>query len=817
MDMITIWLQRVGGHPIQVFTGYLDSVPYYQAYPGNCTLQATCTLKKIAVTWFDPGLTFYQNIVNDLGWAINPNTGDAEPTLPSQRKVTGSDPTKAINDGGFAQLLYEFMVQICNWNPGNVYISNLPPTLPRKAAELYRKISTATEEDLTALENDLRQIMGITFASDTTTANGTLKKPLEKAITEVRRQGSNYNVNLLVLITAAQLLTGVDPKFHQHYSQDPQGWGYGLFAARPPLTHKTEGGQTTYQEGTTIDGHPIRDFMDPTLATELFCRRLLSSDKSTGRAVVGPLQSKANQGNAAAIRTWIQHATGRTFGVGTFDSAITSAQALVKTFDTSSNTHNSTTVINSTVLGQKHLGWNDDEITSLMSSVEANVFTREYQGKIHNELAPYYYFAKKNHAQVELCKRWTSDPSILLLSFSKGSSGFMPLNQVFDSFKGKTQPSLIIRNVAFSSSGVTEPPAFLVHGKTSNGTAVAKRLLADMPTNSVLIQVPKGASYPTWDGQPPPTNQTLGVQKNPDPSAQQSIQNNGLNFQDLGKLSLAAAFTSQFAIPVNYIESQRLTGEKALLNDISCLDAVGQFCAASMRTFMSLPNGKFLAFYPDYFGAHGRKPYWQIFDIEMLNMGIQLNDTSLATHVYVVGDTFGFGDQSEGMQAFNAIDTRGVATLTQASILESLIVPINHHKFGGNQKESAWGRLKDAYAFLNHYGARPFTQQEPLIRNTFYEFLYAWQTFEQKWAQTFNTEVLFTFQPEVMAGGIIEFPQHNLQMYVESVTHTWDYTEGFFTQAVLSSPAAVKDNGLGVAGLPGFALAGGVNSVGVGL
>src|SRR4051812_16146496 len=56
MDMITIYLQRINGKPIQVFTGYLDSVPYYQMYPGNCQITASCTLKRLSYTWFDPGV-----------------------------------------------------------------------------------------------------------------------------------------------------------------------------------------------------------------------------------------------------------------------------------------------------------------------------------------------------------------------------------------------------------------------------------------------------------------------------------------------------------------------------------------------------------------------------------------------------------------------------------------------------------------------------------------------------------------------------------------------------------------------------------------
>ena len=38
MDPITIWLERIKGYPVQVFTGYLDKTPYLQLYPGVCSL-----------------------------------------------------------------------------------------------------------------------------------------------------------------------------------------------------------------------------------------------------------------------------------------------------------------------------------------------------------------------------------------------------------------------------------------------------------------------------------------------------------------------------------------------------------------------------------------------------------------------------------------------------------------------------------------------------------------------------------------------------------------------------------------------------------
>jgi hypothetical protein len=227
------------------------------------------------------------------------------------------------------------------------------------------------------------------------------------------------------------------------------------------------------------------------------------------------------------------------------------------------------------------------------------------------------------------------------------------------------------------------------------------------------------------------------------------------------------------------------------------LDGVKQFAQASMRNFMSLPDGSFLAFYPDYFGAK-RKPYWYIPDIEIIDMRIQLNDKNLATHVYVTGDTF---DRNGSIDEWDRILTRGVVTIYDVALIAGMMDP-------GNSNLAL-----DPDSFLNHYGARPIAEENPIIRNHFYEFLMAWQRFMQLWASQFATQVEFTFQPELLAGGLVGFPDHYLQMYVDEVTHEFSYESGFSTSAVLSAPSKIK--GAGPRDFPGLVPAGGVNTVGV--
>ena len=296
----------------------------------------------------------------------------------------------------------------------------------------------------------------------------------------------------------------------------------------------------------------------------------------------------------------------------------------------------------------------------------------------------------------------------------------------------------------------------------------------------------------------------------------------GITFKQLAAFSANAAFAANFSFPTDIIGARFLRGEKALMNDVSCLDGVKQLSSASMRTFRSLPDGRFLAFYPDYFAAE-RVPYWRIYNIEITDFGIQLNDEALATHVYVVGDSF-FG--AEGDEPFmQQIRSRGVATIATALMLESFIEPLNmtvqkaKAPEGVGAEDEVKIRLLDgqeqAFNFLNHYGNRPHKEDQPLIRNPVYEFMMAWQRFMWLWAQQFATTCTFTFQPEVMAGGVIHFPDHDVQMFCESVTHNFDYEAGFSTDAVLTAPSLPEGVRRSKVSKPGFALGGAVNTVGL--
>ncbi len=271
----------------------------------------------------------------------------------------------------------------------------------------------------------------------------------------------------------------------------------------------------------------------------------------------------------------------------------------------------------------------------------------------------------------------------------------------------------------------------------------------------------------------------------------------GVDLQTVEAIAKAASFATYLELPgvLDSAESMALKGERSLMNDQPLMPFIEQLCQASLRRFQSMPNGNFFAFYPDYFGGmNHRTPYWHIDDIEILKGHIDLSDEALATHVYVVGDTVGMWD---GINTEDRASSSGVVDIFRAMAADFITgLPISVKKAPNDKK--ALVTKDQTIAFLKKYGARPYYEEAPMVRSSFYELFLAYQKFCLLWSKQFLTEFEFTYMPELFPGGIIALPQHQIQMFIEEVEHQFDYESGFTTKAMLSSPAALKNGPNGV-------------------
>lgn len=781
MDMVTIWLQRIAGRPIQVFTGYLNEVPYYQAYPGDAIFSASCTLKKLAFTWFDPGLPFFQQWVDsNSGWIITSDGNAINPQYltPTQSgnnaPITGTK--TSVSDGGFGELLGRFLVEVAGWANEDVLISDLPKHLPKLAARLYADVNKNSMSDLQNLEKALAQVMSVggwqnPNAQTSDTAAGPAQDPQTLKVVKTAKQACDAaNVPLLACTFAALVQTNLDPAFDTASSkQDPMKAQYGLYGMLPNGQDSLGSPGASAGPGEpTIDGTLVSDIVgDAFVATQIICKRINQYPD---------LKKAAQKNSLDAIVALIEKVLGQKLpSTRSLQTLFNTAKQYSATSYTSAGNNSPASSVD-----PGSLTFKDPKVLGLLSAREKQIVTTHY-----NNTKPWL---------AGILWRAKQDSQKITIAVPAGKIGASTIaltgpSAALTQFFGHLSGDQTVDKVDAVIDGVDR---VLVNGSPSSasGTPGANNVMA-------VTQATQ------------PTNSTTSSSTSSTTSGQAGL---GQTVSDFVTLSANAAFAAQFAFPANVTESLYLTGNRALMNDVSCLDGVKQFCQASMRTFRSLPDGRFLAFYPDYFGAT-RKPYWQIYNIEMTNFGIQLNDQELATHVYVVGDTFGADGQIDW---HDMVSTRGVATVTQAFMLNSFIEPWTPTDPNTPLQQPQIGKqLEDAFSFLQHYGARPYEEDQPLIRNVFYEFLIAWQRFMQKWSALFATECTFTFQPEVMAGGLISFPDHKVQMFCQEVTHTFDYTNGFETQAVLTAPSLASDKRKDRLAFPGFALAGNVNTVGV--
>jgi len=780
MDLCTIWMQRISGRPVQVFTGYLDSVPYYQAYPGNAIFEASCTLKKLAYNWFDPGLPVFINWLKSNGWAFDPSTGNV---IADVDMAASGAPGGALvsNSASFADLLGRFMVDIAGWDPSDVLIGTLPPDLGEKAAALYSDIEGQTQADLQTASAFMGHILGISGSaamdsSITSDPAGSALPPTAlPTIKRIAALATKDGLPPWLLVFAGSALTGFDQSYRNANAGNPS-WGYGLYALRPTVP-------ATSQSMALVDGTPVGNLSDPSISTRIMDARL-NKFKASHPDVV----AKALKGDAAAAAAWVAGAIGRPID----PSKTKSLDALLKASQKVADTQTASAALQTTptvAVQAKSTPLSDVKVQARLNSSEKNTVKTKYDGAIPElgaallvvkSVAPLVRLAGDAAGTAQLFVTGPQADLDRLWSFYKGRQEY---TRVEYKFGGKLQAyqagALSAQSVGLQANGmliVVDAARFDALGTLSLGFDAA------------ALGADDGAAV-----------------------------EGGLTFKQLAAFSANADFAANFAFPTDIVESHLLTGDKALMNDVSCLDGVRQLCAASLRTFRSLPDGRFLSFYPDYFAAE-RDPYWKIYNIEITDFGIQLNDEALATHVYVIGDSFYGGDVQPYMQE---LASRGVATVNQDGILETFIEPLSAlgsdapDTTAGDTTEGVNFRVLDPYEFLNHYGARPHKEDQPLIRNPFYEFMMAWQKFMWLWSQQFATTATFTFQPEVMAGGVIHFPDHDVQMFCESVTHDFDYEGGFQTQAVLAAPSLPAGKRRSKISKPGFALGGAVNTVGM--
>ena len=778
MDPITIYMSRYEDFPVQVFTGYLDKTPYLQLFPGTVQLQASCTLKRLLHTYWDPALSFTKQFMAKYGWFQDQNTGQMQNVA---EQVTSLEDKGKLSDGSIGQVLYAVLTEprLGNWKDNEVFIEQLPPDLIRRIKNIYMKFAQDQKELEAQLTTLLSQIVGSgANGSGGGNPNGAATPSgevlgLDKIVPAMEAISNQYNVPPELTIAVYLIEWGKAGN-----KDRPDGTYTGYFQqqhANPPYAY----GTMSKKAPTVAETH------DLTIATTGFVTA------AAGLAQAHPefkndLYSWAI--NTQGVENNLSRQSPDYRYAAQFEQVVAEAKADLTKYGKNpiAPTLTGTTVTKPATKSKAATTTAGARTGTIYEAIVAEA------NRLDSINAPY-----NNSRPPSDTAGYDCSSSCATLLRAAGIS--VPFFSTVDAPNYMTpgeDPSgrLTFWNDDINSVGGNSVHIFATIGGRDWGTSHENPGGGPGFTSTH----PKTGFRPYHLKRNLDSPASLPIDANTDVPGGSTSGTPGSVLND----TTATAFANQVSWPgvEESSEAVLLQGDKSLMNDKQIMPFIQELTSAALRQFQSLPNGDFFAFFPDYFGDFNhRKPYWKIDDIEILDGKIELTDDALATHVYIAGDT---GVPFDGVNFYDQILSGGVVTIFNA--FESGFVlgsddetPSKSSFDARNHKSRLLAERADAVKFLQKYGARPYYEPVPAIRSHFYEAFYAFQTFQLLWSRTFLTEFQFTFMPEVYPGGIVAFEDHNLQCYVDSVSHDFDYEAGFTTTAQLSAPAYYDPTGKG--------------------
>lgn len=813
MDPITIYLRRLSGHPVRVFTGFLDRTPYLQLFPGTITLQASCTLKRLLYTYFDPALPYTQSFLREYGWLEMENGVWGSFAALDQYKRPGT-PASASSiqgkaNGSISELLYATLKHIGHWNHESVYIEKLPDDLYGRLTELAQEFQVDSELSKQAFENLLKKIVGSSSqgggGATGANAGGNISSSSGVTVKDGPASPEQIRNMNIVLGVAADLNAGplATKALVEACIAESEWHNSGV------VTDGTSKGILQLLSSTASSMH-----IDP-LDIEACVKAFLQKGFTDG---VGAIEYARKNGNLPAYAV-AQHCQGSgagraSNGASNYGPWSGEADKIIEAYNSGGSSSGvapnankdhggrRTGADNATTRSTTKGGSNkSNENMTRYEAIVARANTMD--GLVKNNGLKYGPARPPSDTTEYDCSS-----SVASLIYAAGykvdqSATTATIGQYLLPGKDPTGRVTIWNNDRSKSAGPKVHVFAEIDGKywsTADGLA------------GHWVDNYHG---PTADFDPfhlPNMDEKANVPTDINVSGSAGASGDAGQSADSGG---AAALFGTLNLPgaLDTIAANMLSGEKSLMNDKPLMPFIQQLCNAGLRHFQSMPDGKFYAFYPDYFGEfYHHKPYWEIDNIEIINGGIDLDDTALVTHTYVVGDTASPTIGATAPFWLRAVFSAGVVTIYNAflagDVLDRSASRSKKPDKPVDAKDPPAGmgialERAEANSFLERYGARPnVDQDEPLIKSNFYEMFLAYQRFMLGWSRQFLSQFTFTFMPEIYPGGKVGFPEHDLQMYVEEVSHSWDYTSGFLTQASLSAPSVyvnaegVKSRGL---------------------
>ena len=851
MDRVVCYLTRT--QPVQVFSGYLDDIPWIQAYPGTVDFRASCTLKRLQHTWWNPALpASLQFFQQGPGFS---------------QQVAGDGQGGAATDSGIGSILRSIMEKVGGWTPESLHIENFPQEFITFAnnylastnmvahnAEIANKFNALILGDDTApgtLGAAVGYQAGDPIGTAATVTNSTTQFYLSQIITACDQRGMGPQVtdtansqqvqqvaNTLETVAADGGMSPSGQKMAQdvhtagqQLSQYSSNWstqnsqsdaailalacvmvssGNGTPAIQMQANNADPPTLTFWHDGVSTNGTSAGLFQQPNNGAWGTPEQRMNPLSSAGMFFdkLNAMTGWRNMDPGQAI--WqVQQSQAST--VALYDAAIPVAQKLVAAYRQAQQgatnaanaagglpTGGAANVLGgganptASVAGNALNVATSSPVPAAAGALAAGGPNPNSEGAINAATAylPTPYLYGGNTPYVGL------DCSALV----QRSFASIGINLPRDTYGQKAA----IPSVPLSSIQRGDVLQTNYGGHTGIYLGGGQWIQTGGPDGvpGSIQPVPTGPGGVNWAGRvcgnqgpnpgspwTPSAGPPAGTGTPPGVGTGVGVGAGGGD----GTEPIARDLFSYIFAPGAYASaaSAFFTQEKAYIDDQPLIQMIVAMCQASLRSFQSAPNGDFIAYYPDHFGLHGKPAVLNLEDIELKDVHINLSDDNLTTHVYIDGDynMMGQADQVTGW-----LLTCGVATVQNQWLYNSLI-------------QSAPSDIEpgmSAELLLKKFGVRPYKNTYEMAGNAGLEFLLACQIFMGKWAAQYETDIGLTFMPELYPGQRLLINKHNLTVYCSAVTHEFDWEHGFKTMATVSAAGNPQSAAAIYSSLPGF-------------
>lgn len=802
-DLFTIFLKRV--RRLQVMSGYLDSVPWYSTWERSVQLFGTCTMKRLLQKRWDPGTIAALNLMSNYG----------------------NSPQALASDGGMAQKATALITQVGGWPVDTIHIASLPQSWATKIAGLYNAANPI-------LLGNAMGNAGPGAAVSTTGANSPVvgstpqAQNLPGSVTPAEQ--IYFNLPAPTQGLAAVAYSGpmdIHPGYSgAYYCQ--LNWGYYAPGGKP--LRKTirdwlaapaaqgSGPVMVYSAvtGKTVLCAPVGDGPGKYSATK---PKIGLSPAAISTLGITDAMMKQGSGALVYVAWCDQTVKGNNYPPGPWPvvqvtkkvkgklvTSTTKVQVQNNTGgagDGSGNDPFPPSTQQSTSQGQKVVAFAESMVNK--SNYQLGTDGAKMQG------SPIGYAPTFDCSG--LCwAAWTNAGLQWPRDSSEGWWGDPHIEQFHDASQLQLGDLVFYYNSGDTSEASPNHMGIYV-GDNIPGYGSQQMTVQDHDPQQGTTYTPltygltivgfgRPNGYPGFQSTPSSAVAGSGSSGTSSSSSTASGSTSGSSgFASGSGLSPQTQTNTSF---INYwewfgqaptAEGSLLTGIRGLLNDQPLLPFINTVMNCSMRSWCSAPNGDFIAWFPDYFGAYGQAASIKVEDVELMDFSIAWSDQNLVTHQYVASSWVGqvFGNTPAGSPNIaNMATTDGVVTLEMGSLSNSILQTVLNLSAGDASN------LGNPQAILNRFGARPNFQEIGVIMGPQAQFWYALFLFQLNWASMWTANVPTTFMPEAFPGMLVQL-QDGFQAYISQVVHGFDFTDGgpgFTTQMAIMAPSDWKQGGL---------------------